>query len=97
MNAQEFVNSIDYPCFFFAGNGAPGGQTYAILEDTALPVDLADIEGEVHESGCFVCTNHDDGKGGWRHSDHRGNTITKIEIFSNKALWDREYADWLNG
>jgi hypothetical protein len=95
MTAQEFVNSIQFPCFFYAGNGAPAGITYAILEDTALPVDLEDVEGEVDEGGVFNCTNHDDGQGGWNHSDHQGNTIYKIQIFSDKARWEREYSEWM--
>jgi hypothetical protein len=95
MNASEYVDSIEFPCFFFAGNGAPSGQTYAILEETALPVDLEDVEGEVDADGTFTCTNHDDGNGGWKHSDHRGNTITKIQIYSDKQFWEREYAEYL--
>jgi hypothetical protein len=95
MNAAEYVDAIEFPCFFFAGNGAPAGQTYAILEETALPVDLGDVEGEVDEHGIFECTNHDDGNGGWNHSDHRGNTITKIQIYSDKQFWEREYAEYM--
>ena len=95
MTAQEFVNSIQFPCFFFAGNGAPAGQTYAILENTALPVDLDDVEGEIGADGGFDCTNHDNGKGGWNHSDSRGNTITKIQIYSDEKLWNQEQADYL--
>jgi hypothetical protein len=95
MTAQEFVNSIEFPCFFFAGNGAPAGQTYAILENTELPVNLEDVKGEIEADGGFICTNHDDGKGGWNHSDQRGNTITKIQIYSDKKLWEREYAEWM--
>jgi hypothetical protein len=96
MNAKEYVESIEFPCFFYAGNGAPAGQSFAILEDTAIPVDLEDVEGEIEEDGGFICTNHDDGHRGWRHSDNRGNTITKIQIYSDKKLWEREYAEWLS-
>lgn len=95
LNAQDFVNSLAYPCFFFAGNGAPSGQTYAILENTKLPVDLSEVEGEVDSDGVFVCNNHDDEKGGWNHSDQRGNTITKLQIYSDEKLWSREHAEWL--
>jgi hypothetical protein len=95
MTAQEFVNSIEFPCFFFAGNGSPAGETFAILEETSLPVDLEDVEGEIDTDGVFACTNHDNGKGGWNHSDERGNTITKIQIYSDKKLWEREYAEWM--
>jgi hypothetical protein len=94
MTAQEFVNSIQFPCFFFAGNGAPAGQTYAILENTELPVDLGDVEGEIEADGGFICTNHDNGKGGWTHSDQRGNTITKIQIYSDEVLWQQEQAEY---
>jgi hypothetical protein len=94
MNAQEFVNSLAFPCFFFAGNGASAGQTYAILENTELPVDLDDVEGEIEADGEFVCTNHDDGKGGWNHSDQRGNTIWKIQIYSDEVLWKQEQAEY---
>lgn len=94
MNAQDFVNSIEFPCFFFAGNGAPAGQTYAILENTELPVDLSDVEGELETDGGFICTNHDDGKGGWTHSDQRGNTITKIQIYNDEKLWKKEQAEY---
>ncbi len=96
MTAQEFVNSIEFPCFFFSGNGAPAGQTYAILENTELPVNLEDVKGEIEADGGFICTNHDDGKGGWNHSDHRGNTITKIQIYSDQKLWEREYAEYMS-
>lgn len=94
MTAQEFVNSIEFPCFFFAGNGAPAGKTYAILENTELPVDLDDIEGELEEYGQFICTNHDNGNGGWNHSDKRGNTITKIQIYSDEVEWKKQQAEY---
>lgn len=97
VNAQDYVNSIEFPCFFFAGNGAPSGQTYAILEDTELPVDLSDVEGEIEADGGFICTNHDDAKGGWKHSDLHGNTITKIQIYNDETLWKKEYDEWFNG
>ena len=97
MTAQEFVNSIEFPCFFFSGSGAPAGQTYAILENTELPVDLDDVEGEIEADGGFICTNHDDGKGGWNHSDSCGNTITKIQIYNDEVLWNKEQADYLAG
>lgn len=93
MNAQEYVNSIEYPCFFFAGTGAPAGETIAILDDTYLPVDLEDVEGELEEDGGFICTNYNTDDG-WRHSDHRGNTIYKIQIYSNKEFWEKEYSEW---
>ena len=95
INAQDYVNSIEFPCFFYAGNGSPAGETFAILEETSLPVDLEDVEGEIEADGGFVCTNYDNGKGGWNHSDERGNTITKIQIYSDKVLWEREYAEWM--
>ena len=91
MNAAEYVNAIEFPCFFFAGNGAPAGQTYAILEETALPVDLEDVEGDVDDQGIFTCTNHED----WDHSDYRGNVIYKIQIYSDKQFWEREYAEYM--
>lgn len=95
MNAADSVDSIEFPCFFYAGNGAPAGKAYAILENTALPVELSDVEGEVDEDGTFTGINHDDGNNGWNHSDSRGNTITKIHVYSDKERWEREYAEYM--
>jgi hypothetical protein len=97
MTAQEFVNSIKFPCFFFAGNGAPAGQTIAILPETELPVDLDEVTGGTTATGVFECDNYTDGKGinDWKFSDERGNTIVKIQIFSSKEIWEREYAEWI--
>lgn len=96
MTAQEFVNSVEFPCFFFAGVGAPAGSTIAILPETELPVDLDEVTG-VTADGVFECDNYTDGSGlhDWRYRDDRGNTITKIQIFSSKELWDREYSEWM--
>jgi hypothetical protein len=97
MTAQEFVNSIEFPCFFFAGNGAPAGQTIAILPETELPVDLDEVTGGTTATNVFECDNLTDGNGlnDWKFSDDRGNTITKIQIFSSKEIWEREYAEWM--
>lgn len=96
MTAQEFVNSIEFPCFFFAGNGAPAGHTIAILPETELPVDLDGVTGGTTATGVFECDNLTDGSGlnDWKFSDERGNTITKIQIFSSKEIWEREYSEW---
>jgi hypothetical protein len=97
MTAQEFVNSIEFPCFFFAGNGAPAGQTIAILPETELPVDLDEVTGGTTATNVFECDNYTDGDGinDWKFSDDQGNVIYKIQIFSSKEIWEREYAEWM--
>ena len=96
INAQDFANSIGYPCLFFAGNGAPGGQTIALLDDTALPFDLCDIEGDVSD-GIFEANNltHGDGANDWSFSDFRGNTIYKLQIVNDAETYEAQYAEWM--
>jgi len=96
MTALEFLNSIEFPCFFFAGIGSPAGQTIAILPETQLPVDLEEVTGEVTD-GIFECDNLSDGDeiNDWRFSDERGNLIYKIQVFNDKEIWEREYAEWM--
>lgn len=96
MTAQEFADSIDFPCFFFAGTGAPAARSIAIFPDTELPVDLAKVTGTVAD-GLFEADNLTDGNGlhDWQFSDERGNTITKIQIYSDQKTWEREYEEWM--
>ena len=97
MTAQEFVNSIEFPCFFYSGTGAPAGRTIAILPETELPVDLDEVTGETTAENVFECNSLNDGSGlnGWKFIDEFGNVITKIQVFSSKEIWEREYAEWM--
>lgn len=95
VNAQDFVNGIEFPVFFYAGVGFPGGDSIAILEGTELPVDLSDVEGEIKD-GLFEATNLNDGSGahGWKFSDFTSSTIYKIQCFSDAAIWNRQNDDY---
>lgn len=95
INAQEFTDSIYHPCLFWAGVGCAGGQTIALLEETELPFDLSEIEGEVKD-GTFEATNLNDGVNsahGWKFHDWNMNTVYKVQIFSDRAEWDRQHAE----
>jgi hypothetical protein len=92
ITADDFVEDCEFPIFFYAGVGCPGGQSIAILEDTDLPVDLIDIEGEVKD-GIFEATNLSEEKRGWKFSDYRANTIYKIQIFSDQKIWESQKAE----
>lgn len=91
INAQEFVNGLEFPVVFFAGVGCPGGQSIAILEGTELPFDLSDIDGEV-EAGQLDATNLSSGPGShdWKFSDWNSNTVYKIQCFSDESIWNRQ-------
>jgi hypothetical protein len=91
--AQKYVNAINYPCFFLAWNGHPAGATYALFDDT-LPVDLEEIGGYVRDDGVFIGTNPLLSARRSLASLSNGNTITRIEIYSDQELWEREYADY---
>lgn len=96
MNAQEFANSIEFPCFFYAGNGSPAGTTIAILPETVLPVDLDELTGDVTD-GTFECNNLTCGPGAydWKFTDVSGSLIYRIQVFSDEKTWEREYAEWM--
>jgi hypothetical protein len=95
MRATEFLEGCEFPVFFYAGNGCPSGESIAILDDTELPVDLSELEGEVSE-GVFEANNLNDGTGlhGWKFSDWNGNTIYKAQLFSDKNIWERQNAEY---
>jgi len=96
-NAQEFANSIDFPCVFWAGNGCPGGQTVALLESTEFGFDLSEIEGEVTD-GIFNATNLASGPKtyncGWRFTDLRQNIVYMVQVFNNKGTWESQKAEY---
>lgn len=91
VNAQEFVNGLEFPVVFFAGVGCPGGQSIALLEGTELPFDLSDLEGEVAD-GQFEAKNLTSGPGAhdWKFSDWKSNTIYKIQVFDDADMWNRQ-------
>lgn len=91
MNAQEFVDTLEFPVVFFAGNGSPGGTSIAILDETTLPFDLDEVEGEIN-GDVFEATNLNNGSGlhGWQFSDFKSNIIYKIQVFSDKEIWERQ-------
>lgn len=95
MNAQDFVDSIEYPVVFFAGNGCPGGRSIAILDETTLPFDLSDIEGEVTD-GILEANNLTDGPGvnDWKFSDERANTIYKIQVSNDEETWTAQNEEY---
>ncbi len=92
MNAQEFANGIDNAVVFFCSTGCPSGQSIAILEETELPFDLWEIEGE-DDGGIFEANNCNDGirdANGWKFTDFNGNLIYKIQVFSDKKIWNEQ-------
>jgi len=95
VRADEFAATLDHPIFWYAGNGAPAGRSIAILDSTQLPVDLSEVEGIVDERGNFEAANMTDGPGAcdWKFSDFSGNTIYKIQIFSDAKIWNEQNAE----
>ena|SRR5690606_25812446 len=93
--AQEFANEIEHPIVFWAGVGCPGGQAIAILEGTEFPFALDEIEGEVKD-GTFEADNLNDGSGayGWKFSDWNRNTVYKVQVYSDKAEWERQKEEY---
>ena len=88
LTAADFASNLSHPVFFYAGVGAPGGETIAILEDTELPVSLDDLTGRVVD-GFFEADNlaSGDGAGGWKFTDWNGNTIYKVQVFDDCDIW----------
>jgi hypothetical protein len=91
VNAQDYANDISFPCVFFVCVGCPGGQTIALLNETALPFDLSEIEGDVKD-GKLWANNLTSGPGarGWTFYDWNGNTVYKIQVFSDEATWTKQ-------
>jgi hypothetical protein len=90
MNAHEFAATLDYPCFFYAGIGSPGGTTIAILSETELPVDLSEINGTVKEHyGADIFTADE-----FDATDFGGSTTYKIQIINDEDLWKREFQEF---
>lgn len=91
INAQEFVNGLEFPVVFFAGVGCPSGQSIAILEGTELPFDLSEIEGLV-EDGTLEANNLTDGPGAhdWKFFDWNSSAVYKIQCFSDKSIWNSQ-------
>lgn len=96
INGHEFVDEAAYPVFFYAGNGVPAGISIAMFEDTELPVDPAELEGELDDDGDFVATNLAEGTSahGWRFTDFNGSLIYKVQIFNDEKIWKQQRADW---
>jgi hypothetical protein len=90
MNAHEFAATLDYPCFFYAGIGSPGGTTIAILSETELPVDLSEINGTVKKHyGVDIFTADE-----FDATDFGGSTIYKLQIINNEDFWKREFQEF---
>lgn len=91
VNAQEFANGLEFPVFFYAGVGCPGGQSLAILRDTELPVELSEVEGTVID-GMFEASNLTAGPGAhdWKFSDWNSNTIYKIQVYDDSKVWNQQ-------
>ena len=81
----DYANDRDYTVLFWAGVGMPGGD-YAPCGHPDLDFverrDLLGLAGTVDESGCWNW----DGQGNPR--DDRGNSITKLQAYSDKAKWE---------
>jgi len=93
LTAMDYVTRCEYPIFFYAGVGAPGGQSIAIWDETELPIDLGDLTGTVDADGTFEADNLTQGPGAhdWRFSDWNGNTIYKVRIFSDETIWKEDW------
>lgn len=92
INAQDFANTLEYPVVFIAGVGCPGGKSIALLDGTELPFDLSEVEGVVREDGVLEANNLSDGSGAhdWKFSDWNHNTIYKIQVFNDDAIWNSQ-------
>jgi hypothetical protein len=95
MTALEFAHANDNVIVWFAGNGCPAGTAIALLDETALPFDLSDVEGEV-EDGTFNATNYKDGPGvhDWRFKDWNCNLIYSIHLYSDEAEYDKQQGEY---
>ena len=96
ISGLDFVNANEKVCLWYVSVGSPSGETIAILDETTLPVELSELEGEI-EGGDFVCTNlnPDGGLHGWRFHDFHGNTITQLKLLLDPQEWDKQNADWI--
>lgn len=92
MNALEFVNANENVILFYSGVGCPAGESTALLDETELWFDLAEIEGEVDADGVFQATNLNDGSGlhGWKIGDGWGNAITKVQLYCDAKQWKKQ-------
>ena len=96
VTAQDFANELEFPVVFYAGNGSPAGVHIALLEDTELPFDLSDVEGEVVD-GVFDAKNlstEPHGKGDWNFSDWNQNLIYKIQVVENEDIWREQNEEY---
>ena len=96
ISGLDFFNSHEKVCLWFVSVGSPAGSTIAILDETTLPFELSELEGEI-EDGEFVCTNlnKEGGLHGWRFRDFNGNTITNLKLVVDAGEWDKQNADWI--
>mgnify|MGYP000872293471 CR=1 FL=1 len=97
ISGLDFVNANEKVCLWYVSVGSPAGETIAILDDTTLPFELSELEGEVNEQGDFVCTNlnTDGGLDGWQFRDFGGNTITNLKLVVDAGEWDKQNAEWI--
>lgn len=96
MNAQDFVNSIKYPMLFCRCAGSPGRWKTALLEETNLPFDLGELEGEVDDCGVFEATNLTCGPGlhDWKYRLFGGGVVIRAQIYSDETAWTSAYSDY---
>ena len=88
--ASEWANEHCFPVVRIAGHGCPGGMDIALLADVKLPFDLNDIAGRITNDGSFEATD-------FEASDWRSNMIWAIWLRNDRAVWQRQYDEWLNG
>jgi hypothetical protein len=89
MTAQEYANANENVVLRYASQGAPAGQDVALLDETELPFDLDEVEGEVRPDGTFEATNlnTEGGAHGWRFSDWNHNYIYGLWLRCDAGMW----------
>jgi len=93
-DASSYADSVAYPVVFMAGHGSPSGESIALLDGVELPFELCEVFGHVNDD-VFECCNLTTGPGAydWRFSDWNANIVYKIQVYSDRKVWESQHAE----
>lgn len=95
MTALEYAAKCTHPVVWYATPSKPLGIHIALLEETDLPFELADLTGE-EVDGRWIADNLSEGEkiDGWKFRDHSGEIIKAVQLVDNREEWMRQKADY---